>query len=57
MRIGAFDAADNVAYGKTGKEPAPSATMLNAHDAYAGRTSDGVVEGWVIARQWVRPSK
>ncbi len=57
MRIGTFDAAHDVAYGKTGKEPASSAALLNADDAYARRATDGVVEGWVIAGQWVRPTQ
>jgi hypothetical protein len=57
VRISTFDATYDVTHGKTGEEPAPSAAMLNAHDAYAGRTTDGVVEGWVIAGQRVRPTQ
>lgn len=49
MRIGAFDAVHDVAYGKTGKERASSTTLLNADDAYSRRATDGVVEGRVIA--------
>ena len=57
MRIGPFDAAHDVAYGKTGKEPASSAALLNADDAYTRRTADSVVEGWVIGGQGVRPTQ
>ena len=57
MRIGTFDASYYVAYGKTSKESAPSAALLNADDAKPRRATGGIVEGWVIAGQRVRPTQ
>jgi hypothetical protein len=53
MRIGAFDAVNNVTDGNTCEECAASATLLNADDAQSRCTAGRVVERWIIAGQRV----
>src|SRR5687768_861766 len=57
MRIGAFDATHDLTYRSTGKEPACSAALLNADNAYARCATHSVVESWVIARERVRSTQ
>src|SRR5687768_4376552 len=57
MRIGAFDAANNVTDWNTCEECASYATLLNTDDSQPWRIAGGIVEGRVIAGQRNRPTK
>src|SRR5687767_10937423 len=57
MRIGAFDAVNNVTDWNTCEECASSATLLNADDSQPWRIAGCIVEGRVIASQRNRPTK
>ena len=57
VRVGAFDAANDVTDRNTCEELTPSAALLDVDDANTGRTAGGVIEGRVIARQRIRPAQ